>query len=178
MRNSVEKKASKGGSPDFQKIVFRRSLSRELQQLLRRLMKTSPFFSGMDERDAIELLRFCRVRKIPAIHPVFLKGDVGDGFYIIVSGRIVIELDGGQEYRLEAGEVFGGMALVRDLPHSVKAWADENAVLLCVPRFVLETGFCSLRAKIYESLAKQLAENLRRSDLVIENFTKTSRSGM
>lgn len=173
MRNLAEREGSGTGSLNFQKVVFRRSLSRESQRLLRRLMSASPFFLNMDERDAAELLRFCRVKKVPALSHVFSKGDAGDGFYIIVSGSIAVELDGGQKFRLGRGEIFGVMALVLDQPRSVSAWAEEEVILLHAPRFILETGLCNLRAKILENFARQLARNLHRADIAIENPKKT-----
>ncbi len=54
---------------------------------------------------------------------VFAQGDIGDRFYVIASGEMDILVDGERANLLGAGDSFGEIALLRDVPRQASAIA-------------------------------------------------------
>ncbi|MBY0355363.1 MAG: cyclic nucleotide-binding domain-containing protein [Rickettsiales bacterium] len=69
---------------------------------------------------------------------IFRQGYPGDNAYIIIRGQVEIidEMGDGTEYRLallEAGQMFGEMALLDDKPRSATARAATEVILQVMP---------------------------------------------
>jgi Cyclic nucleotide-binding domain len=69
---------------------------------------------------------------VPAEETIVRAGEPGDTFYIVGSGRLAIERDGKQVASAEAGDYFGEIALVQDVPRtaSVRAVLDSKLYAL------------------------------------------------
>jgi MFS family permease len=81
---------------------------------------------------------------VPAGVDVFRKGDPGDDFYVIETGRVEIVDDGQRVRELGPGESFGEIALLRSVPRtvSVRAVDDLACAVISGARFVgAVTGF-------------------------------------
>jgi CRP-like cAMP-binding protein len=80
----------------------------------------------------------------PAGTPVFEQGDVGDGFYVITAGRADVVGDGAVVRTLAAGESFGEIALLRDVPRTatVRPTADLDLDLIVLDRDVFLDAVC------------------------------------
>jgi hypothetical protein len=106
-------------------------------------------------------MRLARSR-VPAQTDVFRKGDPGDGFYVIESGRVAV-LDDGQEIRrLGPGDSFGEIALLRAVPRTatVRAVEDTELATLSGPDFVSAvTGFSAI-----STTAEQLVDGYLSAD--------------
>lgn len=165
-----------GDSPPIvQKIVFKRALSYELQAVLKRLKETCPFFAGMTEGEISEFLRLCQRRTFSPGDAVFRQGEAGDFLYVILSGEVAVVTGDGEnkrEVRLGPGEVFGEMALLENEPRSASVWALEETILLGARAAVLRARVPSLRSKVLENIAVQLARNLRKADRDMAEFQR------
>ena len=71
-----------------------------------------------------------------ADEPVFAQGDVGDRFYFVDEGTVEVLVDGDHVRDLGPGEVFGEIALLRDVPRTASIIARGGPVKL----FALERG--------------------------------------
>lgn len=60
---------------------------------------------------------------------IFRKGDPPDVMYVVLDGTVAIGSDQGVVDRIEAGGLFGEMALIDDAPRSASAWAETHVVL-------------------------------------------------
>ena len=60
-------------------------------------------------------------------------GEVGDRFYLVDSGTVRIELEGGQR-QSGAGDYFGEIALLRDVPRTATVTAETEARLFALER--------------------------------------------
>ena len=72
--------------------------------------------------------------QVPAGEIVFRQGDHGDRFYIVDSGEIEIEVDGREANVLGAGDHFGEIALLRDIPRTATARARKETELYALDR--------------------------------------------
>ena len=63
-----------------------------------------------------------------------MQGETGGEYYAVISGHLVVSIDGSERARLGRGDAFGEIALVRDVPRSATVRATDDAVLLAVDR--------------------------------------------
>jgi glutaminase len=99
-------------------------------------------------------------------------GDAGDSVYLLLRGSVsvTIDLPGGGSARvstLSAGMVFGEMAMLGEQVRSanVRADSDVECAVLAVDDLVrLGEDDPTMRATLYENIARKLAANLRRAN--------------
>ena len=99
---------------------------------------------------------------------IFDEGDEGQSVYVVISGRVLIcrqgEPDIGRLTVIDAGVVFGELALLDDAPRAAQARAQEDCVLAALSRSdfdkLLETH-TGLASKIALQIARQLGRQLR-----------------
>lgn len=105
----------------------------------RRLLLSSPLFDGLP-REAVDDILFQATEKLVRRgQTVFQKGDEGSYMVAVLSGRIRISATSpeGREVTLnmiDAGEVFGELALLDGKPRSADATALEDSNLMVVER--------------------------------------------
>ena len=98
------------------------------------LLRGVPFFAPLPEPTVEGIAaRLDRV-SFPAGSRVFAQGDAGDNFYVIESGDLDLELDGVPTKRLGAGDFFGEIALLRDVPRTGTITAATDTTLLSLER--------------------------------------------
>ncbi len=89
-----------------------------------------PLLRAELERVALELQEL----RVPSGFAVIRQGDEGDRFYILESGRVQVVVDGAAVGELSAGECFGEIALLRDVPRTASVIALEECVLQSLTR--------------------------------------------
>ena len=72
--------------------------------------------------------------EVPAGTDVVRVGETGDRFYVIESGRLEATYDGRELSTMGAGECFGEIALLRDVPRTATVTALEDSVLQALDR--------------------------------------------
>jgi MFS family permease len=103
--------------------------SRELG-LLRRV----PFLAALSQ-PALEALaaRLERLTVQPS-SAVVRVGDVGDRFYVVADGELEVDLHGAVPRTLAAGDYFGEIALLHDVPRTATVTARTAALVLALER--------------------------------------------
>jgi CRP/FNR family cyclic AMP-dependent transcriptional regulator len=101
------------------------------------------------------------IEKFGAGQTVFHEGDRGDFLFAVVSGAVDIIIRGKTVETVEAGGIFGEMALVEDKPREANAMARSDSGLVRIDRkrflfLVRETPYFALQ------LMAVMAERLRR----------------
>ena len=84
---------------------------------------------------AVEMLAIAlEPLEVPAGANVFTQGDVGDRCFVVESGTAVVLGDGQLVARLERGQLFGEIALLRDVPRTATVRAGTDLRLQSLGR--------------------------------------------
>lgn len=98
------------------------------------LLRGIPMFAPVEPK-ALELMAQRMVRiEVPAGETVIREGEPGDRFYVIESGALTATFNGEVLSQMAAGDPFGEIALLRDVPRTATVTADEPSVLLALDR--------------------------------------------
>ena len=99
---------------------------------------------------------------------IFDEGEEGQTVHAIIAGRVLIcrqgEPEAGRITELEAGVVFGELALLENVPRAAQARAEEDCVLASLSRGDFESlvdTHAVIASKILMQLARQLGRQLR-----------------
>jgi CRP/FNR family cyclic AMP-dependent transcriptional regulator len=100
---------------------------------------------------------------------IFDEGEEGQALYIVMAGRVLICRQGepvtGRLTEIEAGVVFGELALLDNVPRSAQALAAADCVLALLSRSDFESlldTHAVIASKIALQLARHLGKQLRR----------------
>ena len=134
----------------------------------------SPFFQHMRNEELDEIIGFATERRVPRGTTIFSKGDEGSSMMAVQAGRVrnsAVSADG-KEVTLnviDAGEIFGEIALLDGKPRSADATAQEDTVLMVVERKQF-LPFVLRNEALMERLLAVLCDRLRRTSLVLEEI--------
>ena len=99
-----------------------------------RIVRAVPMFTPLSGR-VLERLAGDAVRlSLGAGTSIIRAGEMGDRFYVIVAGRAEVEVAGRANRFLEAGDAFGEIALLHDVPRSATVRTLEPTELLAIER--------------------------------------------
>jgi CRP-like cAMP-binding protein len=140
----------------------------------RQLLKRSPVFSCLGDKETDAILAHARVARYEAGHDIFAKGDPGDSMMAVLKGRVQISapsLDGRQMVLtvMHEGEVFGEIALLDGKDRTADASALTDCELLVVPRRPF-LDLLDRRPDLCIGLLIVLCERLRRTNEQVEDL--------
>jgi MFS family permease len=98
------------------------------------LLQNVPFFASLPEAG---LERLARAAEHVAARPgevVVRQGGSGDRFYVVTDGELEVAVNGGKVAKLHAGDYFGEIALLRDVPRTATVLAVSESTLLALQR--------------------------------------------
>jgi Cyclic nucleotide-binding domain len=98
------------------------------------VLRATPIFAPLPTPMLERLARNLVPLALPERSVVIRQGEPGDRFYTIVEGRVTVEADGGHVGTLAAGESFGEIALLRDVPRTATVTASTAVRLLSLDR--------------------------------------------
>ena len=101
------------------------------------ILKQTPIFSSLTQRDLRRLAKTARVRKYQTGQTIVREGQNPHGFFIIKSGKVEVVKDADTDHPsvlriMEAGDFFGTAALIERKPRTatVRAIEDTECVSL------------------------------------------------
>ncbi len=149
----------KRSSPELDRIQF---------------LKTVPFFDRLSNRQLKTVSDIMFERNYDTDESIFEEGQPGAALFLILDGKIAIEISRETSTRLavlERGAFFGEMALLDDTPRSANARALEPTRTLALYRNDLN-GLMDRHARtacqIYRSLASMIGERLRSTNELVQ----------
>ena len=95
-------------------------------------LRRSELFAGLSDRAVVAIAHEFVLRDIPVGTRVVTQGDANDTFYVVYEGEFEVEKDGARRAVLKAGDFFGEISLLRDVPAtaSVAARTDSRCLTL------------------------------------------------
>lgn len=128
-----------------------------------------PIFSNLSGQEVGRVLRITAEKQVPKGTEIFKPGDVCDGFYIILDGRVEISLPSATEAQtiahLSNRSVFGEMSFLGKRPRSMRALAVEDTRLNKIDgesfQSMLDKGDVAAY-KVVHNIAILIAGRLRR----------------
>jgi len=144
------------------------------------LLEKIPLFKGLSPEVLSILAEQLRVIKVKRADVLFRKGSEGDCLYIIQQGAVKITLpsEAGDEMIIaifKAGDFFGEMALLDQMPRSANAIAMNSTRLLMLNRRDF-LSFLKTNDTAMEIILSSLSNRLRRTSKTLEDtvFLKVS----
>lgn len=124
-------------------------------------------FADLTTAELIGLAGLMRPRPYAKDEVIYLRGDAGTAFYVIVSGKVKIALTSpeGKELilrRFGPGDFHGELALLDDEPRSADAIATEPCVLLVLQRDAFRQFLAdhpSVATRLLSTVSKYLRSN-------------------
>ncbi len=135
-----------------------------LDALIGKLRENYEFFSGMDDREIISILKLCGRRSYKPGQEIFKQGDTGNCFYMIIYGEVSIVRGDAELSKLGQGQCFGEMAVLEEQPRNATALASQQTLLFSLDRNTLADTLPTLGFKVASHLAKELSKKLRDMD--------------
>ena len=109
-------------------------------------------FAALPQGTLEQLSRELTSISVAAGTDIFLQGDPGDLLYIIDEGNVSIVRNGVEINVMHPGDYFGEIALLRDIPRTATARANEDVHLYALARDVF------LQAVTGSSSSRELAD--------------------
>jgi signal transduction histidine kinase len=123
-------------------------------------------FRNLDPKELQALREIARERTYPAGARIFTQNDAGDGVYVIREGLVEIAHLIGERAlcvfsKFGAGEIFGEMAVIEDLPRSATTTAAKETKVYFIPRdemAALLRRSPSLSFRLLQEISKRLRD--------------------
>jgi len=98
------------------------------------LLRSIPIFRPLPPATLEQLTHELEPLHVPAGRAIIHQGDHGDRFYIVAAGEVEVRVDEQPSGTLSAGDHFGEIALLRDVPRTATVTALTDVDLLTLER--------------------------------------------
>ncbi|HEU5459946.1 MAG TPA: DUF1003 domain-containing protein [Pyrinomonadaceae bacterium] len=142
-------------------------------QMTLEAIRSVPLFASLDDEAAAELRNLLSDKIVPQNTRLFRQGDIGDGMYLIESGRVRISIqdDDQQELtlaELAQGDFFGEMSIIDGRQRSADANVVEDARLAVLSRDAF-LAFVRTNPDVALEMLSALTDRLRRTDELLRS---------
>ena len=135
---------------------------------LPRLPTRNLLFADFTDAELAEVMAGARQESYPAGETILQQGAGGSTMYVVVQGRVSVRIHSGscdvEIKQIGAGEFFGEMAVVSQMPRSATVLALEPTELIAISGAVLRSGNPTLCLKLYRNIAALLSDRVRDVD--------------
>jgi CRP-like cAMP-binding protein len=102
------------------------------------LLAACPLFKGIDAEGVAHLADVATAVDFPPGHVIARQGDIGTGFFVIVSGLVRVVRDGTVVARLGPGEFFGELSVLDRLPRNATVAAEDETSCMALASWDFE----------------------------------------
>jgi CRP/FNR family cyclic AMP-dependent transcriptional regulator len=139
-----------------------------------KLLKNIPLFSELSPGELGDLLELSEKRRYPKGSIVLYKGDEGQVIYLILKGKVNVDLidENGKEIilsTLKSGNYFGEMSAFDQMPRSATIITVEDSEFLVISQKII-TDQIKKSPKIALKLLSEMSRRLREADEQISNL--------
>ena len=125
------------------------------------LLAGCPLFRGIDADGLAKLAELSTSVDFPAGHVIARQGEIGTGFFVIVSGGVRVVRDGNVVARLGPGEFFGELSVLDRMPRNATVAAEAATSCLALASWDFEKVLLeepALTLAILRGVAQRLRE--------------------
>jgi len=152
-------------------------------EALARSVPKTPLFSDLSSEAFVELVERCPLRHFAAGERILQQDALGEAFYVICEGQVVVRREEGTEVmqlaRLSEGDFFGEMALLSGAPRvaSVDALVDGTLVLEISTALLTELTrrHPGVATALKKFCRQRLLSNLMATSALFRPLTRTDR---
>lgn len=102
------------------------------------LLAGCPLFKGIDRAGLVGLADLATPVEFPAGHVIARQGEIGTGFFVVISGMVRVVRDGEVIARLGAGEFFGELSVLDRMPRNASVVAEAPTSCLALASWDFE----------------------------------------
>ena len=102
---------------------------------------------------------------------IFSQGEKGNEAYLLLDGRVAIEVDGKKVSEISEMEIFGEMSLILNKPRTASVRVLKPSIVLPINEKIL-TDLLEKCPPIVKSMVKQLSYRLAQCDSEIKSLKK------
>src|SRR5438552_1713853 len=102
------------------------------------LLAGCPLFKGIDAEGLAKLAELAAPVDFPPGHVIARQGEIGTGFFVIVSGGVRVVRDGAIVARLGPGEFFGELSVLDGMPRNATVAAEVQTSCLALASWDFE----------------------------------------
>jgi CRP/FNR family transcriptional regulator, cyclic AMP receptor protein len=95
-------------------------------------------FEGIDAQGLAKIAALTTPVDFPAGHVIARQGEIGTGFFVVVSGQVRVVRDGTVVARLGPGEFFGELSVLDRMPRNATVLADTETSCLALASWDFE----------------------------------------
>ena len=103
------------------------------------LLSAARLFDGVDAEGMDRIAEVAVEVEFPAEHVIARQGDIGTGFFVVVSGAVRVVRDGEVIARLGQGDFFGELSVLDGLPRLAQVIADGPTTCLALATWDFES---------------------------------------
>jgi CRP-like cAMP-binding protein len=103
------------------------------------LLSAARLFDGVDAEGMDRIAEVAVEVEFPAEHVIARQGDIGTGFFVVVSGAVRVVRDGEVIARLGPGDFFGELSVLDGLPRLAQVIADGPTTCLALATWDFES---------------------------------------
>ncbi|MEO8386477.1 MAG: serine/threonine-protein kinase [Betaproteobacteria bacterium] len=126
------------------------------------LLKTLAFFRNFPENELWEILKISKWRSFPPETVLIKEGDVGDSFFILITGNVKVTRGKRLLNVLGVGDCFGEMSYLskRDAPRSATVTAGSDCIVMKVRAQDVESATTDCRRLFDRKFLETLVDRL------------------
>ena len=102
------------------------------------LLAGCPLFDGIDAEGLAKLAALATLVDFPAGHVIARQGEIGTGFFVVISGMVRVVRDGEVVARLGGGEFFGELSVLDRQPRNASVIAEVPTSCLALASWDFE----------------------------------------
>ncbi len=102
------------------------------------LLAATPLFADVDAEGMDRIAQRAVEVAFEPGHVIARQGDIGTGFFVVVTGAVRVVRDGEDIARLGPGEFFGELSVLDGLPRVAQVVADEATTCLAIASWDFE----------------------------------------
>jgi len=125
------------------------------------LLRGLPFFHEFAHGEIWEVLRASDWNEYRPGQEIVKEGELDDRFYVIVSGKAIVEVGGRDVGRLSPGECFGETSYVPEAKRTATIRASDTVTLMRVSATLLETSSASCQLRFNKVFLRSLIRRLQ-----------------